>query len=669
MNPQRYFLVFLLLVFLCACQGPQPATKIEIPALFTDHMVLQQKSRVPIWGTANPNGMVKVEFDQQRVRCVADSTGKWQVKLKSLPAGGPFEMKIIGRDTLVIQDILVGEVWLGSGQSNMEMPIAGWGRVQNYEQEISTANYPHIRLFQEQRAMSLEPIKTALSSGWKVCTPEKVADFSATEYFFGRTLHQELNVPIGLIHSSWGGTPIETWISAQTLEQVPDFHNQVLKIQNLLQKLAANHQNPADPAVFDELMQQWRQEVREKDRGLSDPHGIWSGMDVDTSGWRMMKLPATWENEGLPDLDGVVWFRKEVELPATWQGQDLTLHLSAVDDIDSTYFNGIFVGSGRVWDAPRAYVIPRQLVKIGRNVITVRVEDNQGGGGIWGDPNLLKLDLNTKKSISLVGEWNYKVGLDWQELSTPALVANNPNLATVLSNAMIEPLIPYAIRGAIWYQGESNTGRAYQYRTLFPDLIRDWRQRWGQGDFPFLFVQLANFMATKAEPAEDSWAELREAQLMTLSEPNTGMAVTIDIGDTKDIHPKNKQEVGRRLALNALKIAYDRDLIYTGPTYKSMQIGGDKIRLLFDHTGNGLITKDGTELKGFAVAGGDHKFYWATAKIDGNAVIVWSSEVKNPVAVRYAWASNPICNLYNSAGLPASPFRSDDWRGITAPKE
>jgi sialate O-acetylesterase len=343
----------------------------------------------------------------------------------------------------------------------------------------------------------------------------------------------------------------------------------------------------------------------------------------------------------------------------------MTVNISAVDDIDTTYFNGVLIGSTDGWDALRSYPIPKDLIKEGPNVIAIRVQDNLGGGGIWGDPGLFKLTLDGQKSISLAGPWDYRVGLDWIELSTPALNSYNPNFPTLLSNAMIEPLVPFAIRGVIWYQGESNAGRAFQYRELFPRLIRDWRKRWNQGDFPFLFVQLANFMSVKDQPVEDSWAELREAQLLALSEPNTGMAVAIDIGDADDIHPKNKQEVGRRLALNALKIAYKQDIVASGPRYASMQTQGDKMRLQFINIADGLVIKNDEDLKGFAIAGEDRVFRWAEASIDGDTVILWHPQIKNPVAGRYAWASNPICNLYNSAGLPASPFRTDDWPGIT----
>ncbi len=667
MNIRRMVSVslFSLLTVLLSCGGPHPAANISLSSLFSDHMVLQRDMTIPVWGTAKPNGLVTVEIMDQKVNTLSTDNGEWKVLLKPLRAGGPYELNITGIDTFVIRDVLVGEVWLGSGQSNMEMPLASWGKVQNYEQEIAEANYPNIRLFQVNRKMSLKPENEVPADGWRVCSPENIPNFSSTAYFFGRTLHKELNVPIGLIHSSWGGTIIEAWMSADALEPIPGFQQKIVQLNDIAEIIKTKHGDIAGDDLFKMIKKEWQNEVQKKDRGLHDPAGEWSSIQIDKSGWNKMDLPNTWENGGLPGLDGIVWFRRVVDIPSSWIGKEVALNLSAVDDIDRTFFNGVLVGRTEGWDTPRSYAIPGGLIKAGKNVIVVRVQDNQGGGGIWGDPNLLNLSQSGQEVMSLAGEWDFKVGLDWNELITPALNPNSPNYPTLLSNAMIEPLIPYALRGVIWYQGESNTGRAYQYRELFPRLIRDWRRRWNQGEFPFLFVQLANFMAVKDQPAEDSWAELREAQLMALNEPSTGMAVAIDVGDANDIHPKNKQEVGRRLALNALKIAYGQDIAASGPIYESMRIENDRIRLKFTNIGDGLVLKNEKPLNGFSIAGEDRVFRWADAAIDGNDVLVWDPHIKNPVAVRYAWASNPVCCLYNSAGLPASPFRTDAWNGIT----
>jgi sialate O-acetylesterase len=377
-------------------------------------------------------------------------------------------------------------------------------------------------------------------------------------------------------------------------------------------------------------------------------------------------VPGLWESTGIGALDGSIWFRKEIDLPASWTGQDLNLNLGPIDDIDITWVNGEKIGNGEIYNSPRSYQIPANLIRSGKNVISVRVLDYGGGGGLWGNSFQLYLKSPAGDSLSLAGEWRYKIGANEPGIAfRPDLTTNLTHQPAVLFNAMIAPLIPYAIRGAIWYQGEANADRAHQYQTLFPTMITDWRQQWQQGDFPFFFVQLANFMQSPTVPGDDAWAELREAQSMTLALPNTGMAVSIDIGDADDIHPKNKQDVGKRLALNALSKVYGQNVLFSGPIYKSMKIKDDQIYLSFDHIGNGLEVRGSQNLQGFSIAGVDKKFYWADAKIVGHQVVVQSAQVSQPVAVRYAWASNPVCNLFNSAGLPASPFRTDNWPGIT----
>jgi sialate O-acetylesterase len=382
-----------------------------------------------------------------------------------------------------------------------------------------------------------------------------------------------------------------------------------------------------------------------------------------------MKLPALWERAdvGLEHYDGIVWFRETITLPQRVEGKSLRLDVGKIDDSDQTWFNGLQVGSiEQQYQRPRSYHVPGQLVRAGENVITVRVVDTGGGGGIWGSRQLLSLETpDGSFSLSLAGDWKFKTALRTNGKTKGRL---NPNDRTsLLFNGMLKPVMPYAIKGAIWYQGESNAWRAYQYRSVFPAMIKDWRLQWGQGDFPFLFVQLANFKAPKDEPGDSDWAELREAQSMALSVAKTGMAVIIDIGEADDIHPRNKQDVGKRLALAAKKVAYGMDVVHSGPMYDSMEIAGDKIRIRFTSTGSGLMVKDNYGyIKGFAVAGKDKKFIWANAILDGNEVVVWSPVVQNPVAVRYAWADNPDdANLYNKEGLPASPFRTDQWPGVT----
>ncbi len=662
------FIFLLLMFFLMNISNCtwflKPATNINLPVLFGDNMVLQRNVKIPIWGKADPGGKVSVQCAGKRKTVKVTEDGEWRINFNALNAGGPFELKVIGQDTINYKNVMVGEVWLCSGQSNMEMPLAGWGKVLNYEQEIAEANYPDIRLFQFNHTMSAVPSTKVNSDGWKQCAPSTIPEFSSTAFFFGRAVHEKLNVPIGLINSSWGGTVVEAWTSADSLRVDPDFEEIIAAADS------GGFTEENYWLFFKQRLDFWSFDIQQKIDSLGSYDNGWEKQDFNSTAWETMELPTLWEKAGL-NVDGVVWFRKEVTIPPSWEKQNLTLSMGTINDCDVTWFNGKKVGSEGHRIIPRVYEIPDSLVKTGRNVIAVQVLDIGNKGGVYGDAGQLKL-ISAKDSISLSGTWQYKIDplpLDLKKLPRQPNIPRSANRPTVLYNGMIAPLIPYAIQGAIWYQGESNAGRAYQYRRLFKTMIQDWRTHWNQGDFPFLFVQLANFRQTKSEPADDAWAELREAQSMVLSLPNTAMAVAIDIGDAFDIHPKNKQEVGRRLALNALNLVYDQEIEYSGPIYKSKTIEGNKIRLSFDHADKGLTTPNDEELKGFAIAGADKKFHWAQAEIDSNSILVWNDKIENPIAVRYAWASNPICNLYNKAGLPASPFRTDSWQGVTEGKK
>ena len=413
-------------------------------------------------------------------------------------------------------------------------------------------------------------------------------------------------------------------------------------------------------------LDEWPNKIEQVLKGKGTfKHGFQTS-DYNTDKWRTMKLPTTWEQTGI-EYDGVVWFSKNVQVPKSWKGQDLILSLGKINDYDITWFNGQRIGRGTDVSELRVYKVPGSIVKYGENKITVQVLDIGNNGGLYGPSKKMNLS-NKDKSISLTGDWKYKmhpIKIDVSKLPIKPTSNSGANQPSVLFNGMINPIIPYGIKGVIWYQGESNADRAYQYRNLFKSLIKDWRNDWNQGDFPFYFVQLANFKDTKDQPDEDDWAELREAQTMALELPNTGMAVTIDIGDAKDIHPKNKQDVGKRLALNALAKTYKKNIPYSGPMYQFMKVEGNKITIQFTHTDGGLKIKGDGKLKGFAIAGVDKKFVWANTEIKGNEIMVWSSKIKKPVAVRYAWASNPVCNLYSDADLPASPFRTDTWEGKT----
>ncbi|NOR75418.1 MAG: 9-O-acetylesterase [Draconibacterium sp.] len=616
-------------------------------------MVLQQKQDIPIWGKAEPGGEVIITLNEQQKKAIVDENGKWKVTISPVPTGGPYELVISGEETHTISNVMVGEVWICSGQSNMQMPVNnGWGKVNNPEKEVAEANYPNIRLLHVERITSTLPVDAIKSKGWEECSPATISEFSATAYFFGRHLHKNIDIPIGLIHTSWGGTVAEAWTSGEVLKTLPDFKEAVHTIET-------------DTTILEDALKEYKMKLKIREKqitedgdGFSNGKYIWNNPQMNLSDWQEMILPTLWENAGHKNLDGAVWFRKNINIPESMSGKDLWLHLGPINDDDITWFNGVKVGTTKGVFEKRKYKIPGTLVKAGINNISIRVFDLGNSGGLYGKPSQLKLVSDNGTTIPLAGAWKYKIGLNVNPVPQSP---EDPNRPTVLYNAMIHPLLQFPIRGAIWYQGESNAGRAAQYRTLFPTMIKDWRSKWNQGDFPFLFVQLANYMEHESEPQESDWAELREAQTMALELPNTGMAVTIDIGDAQDIHPRNKQDVGKRLALNALAKVYRQDIPYSGPMYKAMKIEGNKIRIQFTNANKGLKINESNQLTGFAIAGADKKLVWADAKIEGDDVVVWNTKITNPIAVRYAWANNPICNLYNGVQLPASPFRTDSW--------
>jgi sialate O-acetylesterase len=676
-RPLSAFVAIALFVLVPALPHVAGAA-VTVPPIFGDHMVLQRGKPAPVWGTAEPGEEVTVSLGSLFAKATADDKGNWMARLPALPQSDqPLELKIVGSrpgkgggaaEPLVITDVLVGDVWVCSGQSNMEWPVRASN---NAEQEAASANYAKIRMFRFPHTVSVAPTRE-VKGEWKVASPETVPNFSAVGYFFGRAIHQSQNVPIGLIDNSWGGMPAESYTSREALAADPDFK------PILDRKVSSAEGYEAKRAEYDRKVAEWSAANLPKDTGPADES--WAAPDLPTSDWKAMELPRMWENSGLA-IDGAVWFRKEVEVPQAMTGHDAVLSLGAIDDFDTTYVNGRRVGQTpygdeRAYSKQREYTVPADVLRPGRNVIAVRVFDWFGGGGLVGPAD--KMFLGTKGPaaigpVSLAGEWVYNVekSLVPPEKLPPRpqepLGPNSPSAASNLWNGMVHPIVPYAITGVIWYQGESNAGRAVQYQKLFPAMITDWRKQWGQGDFPFLFVQLANFMARKSDPGESQWAELRDAQLQTTKTvPNTAMAVIIDVGEEKDIHPKNKQDVAKRLALAAEKLAYNKaDVVYSGPMYKGMKIEGDKVRLSFDHVGGGLVAR-GDALKGFAVAGDDKKFVWAEAKLDGNDVIVSAPGVSEPKAVRYGWADNPEVTLYNTEGLPATPFRTDDWPLTTA---
>jgi sialate O-acetylesterase len=657
-NRVRIFLAFAALFIMAALAAGAAEEHPFLHPLFCDHAVLQRGVPVPVWGWSAPGSKVTVTFAGQSRATITGTDGKWLVKFKSMRAASEPRVLSVTNSTTheaaVINDVLVGDVWLCSGQSNMEMGVLAC----NATNDVAAANFPLIRLLTVPRRIATQPVET-MQCRWLPCSPDTIKQglwggFSAAGFFFGRELNRELNIPIGLIHSSWGGTVAEAWTSAEGLAPLGDFNDAIQSLRD-----GANSPRKTD---YLEIYEKWCQQ---KDPGTQK--GWATGAGVDAS-WKSVQMPQPFQQAGLPGFNGMVWFQREFDLPAEWTGKDLKLDLGPVDDFDTTWINGVKVGQMNRYDLIRSYTVPASAVKPGKNILTIRVMDTGGIGGLTAQPEQMKIAPAGDKSaapIQLAGTWQMRDSAPLAQLGSPPppLDENNPNVVTVLYDGMIAPLLPFAIKGAIWYQGESNADRAKQYRRLLPAMIGDWRARFGVGDFPFYIVQLAAFQATNAEPRENNWAELREAQAWTAKNvPNCGLALAIDIGDAGDIHPKNKQEVGRRLALDALAQTYGKKVECSGPWYRSMKVDGDKIRLEFDHADRGLVAK-GDKLTGFAIAGEDRKFVWADAVIDGQTVIVSSAAVPKPVAVRYAWDINPVCNLCNQAGLPAVPFRTDDETG------
>ena len=643
--------IFLSFFVLLAAQHSY--SNIGLPKIFGDNMVLQRNKLIPVWGWADANERITVQFNKQTKSAVADKNGKWLIRLNVEKAGGPYELVVHGKNTIKFNNVLVGEVWICSGQSNMEMPIEGWGKINNYEQEVANARYPEIRHIKIPNKVSSLPNDDIPSGEWKICSPQTAGDFTAAGYFFARELYNKLKVPVGLINTSWGGTMVETWTSRKAFEQSDEFKNMIGGMPLLnLDSLAKVRKD----AMLKKI-EAFQGVLVNKDVAMT-----WNDANIDDSKWKQMNLPGLWEQKGLDGLDGVVWFRKSIIISAADAGKAATLELAMIDDNDITYVNAVKVGSTNSYNTKRKYTIPAGILKEGKNIIAIRVEDTGGGGGVYGDPADMKITIDNNPE-SLAGDWSFRVA---SILQTSSVGPND--YPTLLFNAMVNPLIPYAMRGVIWYQGETNAGRAYQYRQAFPLMITDWRKHWASGDFPFYFVQLASFNAAHSNNKNGStWAELREAQTLTLSLPNTGMAVTTDIGNATDIHPKNKQDVGKRLAAIALHDVYGKNMVSRGPMYQSMQITGNMITLSFKNIGSGLITKtnDGN-LSGFEIAGEDKKFYQARAFIKDNKVIVSSDAVLHPVAVRFGWADNAgDDNLFNKEGFPAAPFRTDKWKGIT----
>jgi sialate O-acetylesterase len=637
------FKIFYLLLFI-----PWPVhiahAQVKLPQLISDNMVLQRGTPLNLWGWAAPGEKINLTLRDKHYTTRATAEGKWYIAIPPIQAGGPYKLDIQATNHITIHNILFGDVWICSGQSNMALTMERLK--EKYGDIIAQSENPAIRYFFIPTLYDFKKAHDDVpATGWMQANPANVMKFSATAYFFARSLYEKYRIPIGLINASVGGTPVEAWLSPEALKEFPPYHQEAMRFQNDYLIDSILH---ADRTAN----RTWHDVLRHDDAGYKGALR-WYDSNYHDNTWPTLNVPGYWSDQGVGDLHGVLWFRKEIDVPASMVGKPAKLFLGCIVDSDSTYINGTLVGAIGYRYPPRRYDIGPDILKPGKNIITIRVINSAGKGGFVEDKNYQL--VSGGETIDLRGAWRYHVGAGEKSPAPTTFIQYKPG---GLFNAMIAPLLPYPIKGVIWYQGESNTARASAYAATFRALIHDWRKHWHQGNFPFLYVQLANY-----QPISDSergWAELREAQRQALDVPNTAMAVTIDIGEWNDLHPLNKQDVGKRLALAARKTAYgEKILVYSGPLYQSMKIEGKTIRLYFTNTGTSLSIK-GTQLNQFTIAGEDGKFVPATARIKGKDVIVSSSEVLKPVSVRYAWSDNPIgANLYNKEGLPAAPFKTD----------
>jgi sialate O-acetylesterase len=617
------------------------AADVSLPRLVSDGAVLQRDKPIVLWGWADDGEQVSVTLGKQTLTTKAEA-GRWQVTLKPLPAGGPYTVDIQGKNKLQVKNVLLGDVWVAAGQSNMELPLK---RVKyKYPDIIPSTKLPDIREFNVPVVYNFKgPLEDFKQGQWKTAEPENLPNFSAVGFFFTRALHEKYKVPVGLITLPVGGSPAEAWVSESALQKYPQFVEQLKPFKDdgfVTATIASDKLSSGN----------WYSALGAKDEGLK---GSWSNEVLDTKDWQNFQVPGYVKEQGGDFTNGAVWFRKTFDLTAEQAAKSATVWLGCIVDGDQVFLNGKEIGQTGYQYPPRIYTVPAGLLKAGKNTISIRVTSYSANAGFVKDKRY-ELELGNE-SVSLAGQWQYKIGARADSMAKTTTLHYQP---ASLFNAKLAPTLRTAIKGVIWYQGESNTGRYKEYETLFPDLIRDWRAQYNQGDFPFIYVQLANFMAAKAEPSESDWAATREAQRKTLSVKNTAMVVASDIGEWNDIHPLNKQAVGERLALAAQKLAYgDKKLIASGPNATTIKREHKSLLIDFDKAGGDLvITKDGV-LHHIAIAGTDKKYVWAKAKIQGKKLVVWSDDVAEPVSVRYAWADNPEgANLYNKAGLPASPF-------------
>jgi sialate O-acetylesterase len=642
-----WVLIFAVITWLSAAAADANSLPFVSP-MFSDNMVLQRGKPDPIWGWAKPGEIIRVEIAGHTAKAVAGADGRWQAEIRPPAPGGPYTLRITGPDqTVEFHEVLVGDVWLCGGQSNMELGI---GLVNNAAEEIKNANHPEIRLFLVNHKVSYSPAKVP-DGTWKICSPETIhqggwGGFSAVAYFFGRRLQQDIHVPVGLIEDCVGGSLVESWMGPEALRKVGGNDEKLAAIERL---------STENVPRYGSFLMHW---LDEYDVGLSNH---WAGPDLDDSDWQTVHIPGAFVEMDLADVPCVCWFRREIVLPDPLPAGKASIHLGWVEKMDTTFINGHQVGISSWVEHNRDYDVPMNDLKPGTNLVVLRTFKWKSKDSFLSKPDLMRLEVGNTV-IPLAGEWKGKLSFNAKPPHPmPLDFENYPTMPAVLYLGMIDPVLPLSIKGIIWYQGEANFTQAYRYRTLLPAMIENWRDQFGQGDLPFFIVGLPAFMQRRSAPGTDGWAELREAQALTSQKvPNCALATTVDTGDADDIHPKNKIPVGDRLAYCALAETYDEDIPYQGPTYASMKHLSGALKLNFKHAAGGLVVK-GDKLGEFSVAGKDHKWHWADAKIEGDSVIVSSPDVPEPVAARYAWQANPLATLYNGAGLPAVPFRTDDW--------
>ena len=640
MNKLKIALIGLLFIPL-----NEVISQIKLPRLISNGIVLQRNEKVKIWGWASPKEKIKLEFKSKTYSTQADQNGNWTIVLPSQKAGGPYEMTLKASNEIKIQDILFGDVWICSGQSNMELPME---RVkEKYAEVIKNSKNDNIRQFLVPDKYDFKKPQTDLDSGdWIASNPETVLNFSAVAYFFAKEIYEKYRVPIGLINTALGGSPVESWMSEEALATFPKPLEELQKFKNdeRIKQIETSDKKRNDD---------WYALINANDKGLEDKNSQWNQTNINDTDWSKMQIPGYWADQSIGKVNGAVWFRKEIEVPKSMVGKPAKLFMGRIVDQDFVYVNGEFVGTTGYQYPPRRYDVKPTILKEGKNTIAIRVINNIGSGGFVLDkPYYLAVGNDT---IDLKGEWKYKLGTQMKPLQGSTFIRWKP---VGLYNAMIAPLLNLKIKGVLWYQGEANTYNAKEYAQTFPAMINNWRAKWGQGNFPFLFVQLANFMEDYPEPRESNWAALRQSQLETLGVPNTGMAVTIDVGEWNDIHPLNKEAVGHRLALLASKMTYGAtEISGSSPMPSGSVFEKDKAIVSFANVGSGLMIKNGTELKSFAISNDGVNFVWANAKIMGDKVEVWNEKISNPTVVRYAWDNNPAAaNLFSKEGLPATPF-------------